>query len=288
MNASWLRCRSRIVEPGVIRQRADAAVDDSHSASASTSRARRAVDDAGFAAMPREDLLQLLLQRRARQDAIDQIRPVERPDELDRVAQLQLRRDVAPDPRRRRRGERVQADAGKPRSRSAPSWRYSGRKSWPHWLMQCASSIAMYDDAAAAICRKLSLAVAGEPLGRHIQQRVAPLADARPRPRPSRPPPARCCSRPRRRRSRPACPPGPSSARSAARRRAPSAVAAPAPAPGSTATCRRRWAARRPSRGRRGSRPWLRAAADGKTCSPSIWTATLQGVPLAIRWRVRR
>jgi hypothetical protein len=31
------------------------------------------------------------------------------------------------------------------RSRIAPSCRYSGRKSCPHWLMQCASSIAMYD-----------------------------------------------------------------------------------------------------------------------------------------------
>ena len=28
-------------------------------------------------------------------------------------------------------------------SRSRPSWRYSGRKSCPHWLMQCASSMAM-------------------------------------------------------------------------------------------------------------------------------------------------
>ena len=27
-------------------------------------------------------------------------------------------------------------------ARSAPSCRYSGRKSWPQWLMQCASSMA--------------------------------------------------------------------------------------------------------------------------------------------------
>ena len=28
-------------------------------------------------------------------------------------------------------------------ARSLASWRYSGRKSWPHSLMQCASSIAI-------------------------------------------------------------------------------------------------------------------------------------------------
>ena len=34
-------------------------------------------------------------------------------------------------------------------SRSRPSWRYSGRKSWPHWLMQWASSMATNRTGAA-------------------------------------------------------------------------------------------------------------------------------------------
>ena len=118
MKASWLRWRSRSSRPAwygsartpggrqPVGQRVDFA-------------ARRAVDDAGVPAVPREDLLQLLLQRGARQDAVDEVGPIERADELDGVAQLQLRRDVAPDARGRRRGERVQADAGKPRAQRA-------------------------------------------------------------------------------------------------------------------------------------------------------------------------
>ena len=38
----------------------------------------------------------------------------------------------------------VRAMTGTPanRSRIKPNWAYSGRKSWPHWLMQWASSMA--------------------------------------------------------------------------------------------------------------------------------------------------
>ncbi len=39
-------------------------------------------------------------------------------------------------------------------SRSRPSCRYSGRKSWPHWLMQCASSIAMKRRRACCSMRR--------------------------------------------------------------------------------------------------------------------------------------
>ena len=86
---------------------------------------------------------------RARQDAVDEIRTIERADQLERLAQGELRRDVAADTRRGRRRVGVEADAGKSRAQGA-SWRYSGRKSWPHWLMQCASSMAMNDTSAAA------------------------------------------------------------------------------------------------------------------------------------------
>src|SRR6185436_11495068 len=39
-------------------------------------------------------------------------------------------------------------------SRRRPSCRYSGRKSWPHWLMQCASSIAMNRSCACWSIRR--------------------------------------------------------------------------------------------------------------------------------------
>ena len=46
--------------------------------------ARRAVDDAGLAAVPGQHLENLLLQCRPRQHAVEQIRPVERAHELER------------------------------------------------------------------------------------------------------------------------------------------------------------------------------------------------------------
>src|SRR5439155_4100535 len=68
----------------------------------------RAVNDAGLAAVAREEVLELPLQRPSRQRAIQQVGPIERSDELDRLAKRELRRDVAPDARGRRRGERVE------------------------------------------------------------------------------------------------------------------------------------------------------------------------------------
>src|SRR5687767_15086085 len=62
--------------------------------------------------MSGEDVEQLSLQRRSRQHAIEQVRPIERADEFDRIPERELRRDVAPHARRRGRGVGVQADAG--------------------------------------------------------------------------------------------------------------------------------------------------------------------------------
>ncbi len=73
--------------------------------------AGRAVDDAGLARVARQHLEQLLLEDVAREHAIDEVRPVEGPDQLDRVLQRKLADDVAPDARGRRRRERVNADA---------------------------------------------------------------------------------------------------------------------------------------------------------------------------------
>ena len=118
--------------------------------------------------------------------------------------------------------------------------------------MQCASSTAMKLTLhATAASRKPSPPSPTSRSGRDIQQPVASLAQTAPTTAPSRRTTASCCRAPPARRCRPACRPGPSSARSAARRRPPG-PAARAPAPGSRATCRRRSAARRPSRGRRG------------------------------------
>src|SRR5688500_20147626 len=62
--------------------------------------------------MSGEDVEQLSLQRRSRQHPIEQVRPIERADEFDRIPERQLRRDVAPHTRRRGCGVGVQADAG--------------------------------------------------------------------------------------------------------------------------------------------------------------------------------
>ena len=229
---------------------------------------RRAVDDAGLPAAPGHDVEDLPLQARARQHAVDEVRPIERADELDRVLQPELRRDVAAHARRRGRRVGMQADAGK-KLRSRPSCRYSGRKSWPHWLMQCASSTATnctshFDEPG----QKPVAALAGEPLRRHVEQPVAALAQP---------------GRHRRLLVR---------AERAVVERRRHAVAdervdlilhqrderrdddaqpltAPAPAPGSRATCRRRSGARRPNRGARGWRPSPRAGGAGTRCSPS-------------------
>ena len=92
--------------------------------------------------------------------------------------QAELRDDVAPDARGGGGRERVHAGAGQRLAKRA-SCRYSGRKSWPHWLMQCASSTAMKlnrrgrqppDERVAAL--------ADEPLGRDVEQRIAALAKA--------------------------------------------------------------------------------------------------------------
>ena len=66
-----------------------------------------------------EHVLQLPFQAGARDDAVDEVGTIERADELHRIAQLQLRRDVAPDAAGRRRREGVQRDAGKPRAQRA-------------------------------------------------------------------------------------------------------------------------------------------------------------------------
>ena len=113
-------------------------------------------------------------------------------------------------------------------------------------------------------------AVADQALGRDVEQSIPAVAHAARHLASSAPTASSCCSRPPPRRCRPACRPDPSSARSAARRRS-RGRRWRSPAPGSTATCRRRSAARAASRARTAPPPSLPAAADGRSDSPSTF-----------------
>ena len=156
-------------------------------------------------------------------------------------------------------------------SRSRPSCRYSGRKSWPHWLMQCASSMAMNRTPPAAAgagsawlpsptsrsgdtysSRQRSVAHARDHLvalvrqQRAVQIRRRDAVDAQAVD-------LILHQRDERRDDQ---------------RRSAALGPRPAPAPGSRATCRRRSAARRRCRARRGWRASPRAAAGGSRRSP--------------------
>ena len=77
---------------------------------------RRAVDDTGFAVVPLEDVEELTLQQRSREDAVEEVRPIEGANQLDRIAAARVacrcRGARAQSPSRCRRGLRCQAEAG--------------------------------------------------------------------------------------------------------------------------------------------------------------------------------
>ena len=117
---------------------------------------RRAVDDPGLLRVAPRVSSSQPLQRGTRQRAVDEVRPIERSDELDGIHQTELRGDVAPHPRGGRRGVGVHADPGQPLPKLRqltvpPAW------SCPHWLMQCASSTTKLTPHVASSVRKLSL-----------------------------------------------------------------------------------------------------------------------------------
>ena len=231
-----------------------------------------------FAVVPREDVEQLAVQVAAPQHAVDEVRPIERSDQHQRLLQPQLGDDVAPHALGRRRGERVERDAREivAQPSELPVLR-------PEIVAPLADAVRLVDRDEAHV-RLLQqppqrlAAFADQPLGRHVQQAAA-VRRARSRaPRRARAAAACCSSTTRRRRRRAGRRPDPSSARSAARRPARSrrrrrgrrgrTRSERPPAPGSRATCRRRSAARRRCRARRGWRASLRAAADGSRRSP--------------------
>ena len=138
--------------------------------------ARRAVDDARLAAMAGEHLDELLLERGARKRAIDQVRAIERTDELDRVLEAELRRDVAPHARRRGRRVGVQADAGKKLPQPAELAILG-----PEVVAPLADAVRFVNGDEADVNRRQHRQkrvgpFADQPLGRHVQQLV-PLAD---------------------------------------------------------------------------------------------------------------
>ena len=65
-----------------------------------------------MAPVPGEDVLQLALQARARKHAVDEIGPIERSHQLDRIVERELRRDIPTYARGGGRRVRVQADSG--------------------------------------------------------------------------------------------------------------------------------------------------------------------------------
>ena len=119
--------------------------------------------------------MQLLFQRRARQHAIDQVGPIERADELDRIVEAELRRDVAPHARRRGRRVGVQADAGEQLAQP-PELAVLG----PEVVPPLADAVRfVHGDEADVDGRqqrqKRVGALADQPLGRDVEQLVAPL-----------------------------------------------------------------------------------------------------------------
>ncbi len=167
-----------------------------------------------------EHVGELALQVRAREDAIDEVRTIERSDELDGIAQAELRRDVAPDARRRGGGVGMEADAGqqRPQFPELPVLR-------AEVVPPLADAVRFVDGHEADLAggeqvEEVLPPVGEKPFRRHVEQPEPSIPQAGDRRRPSDEEPGSCCSRPRRRRCRRACRPGPSSARSAGTRRA--------------------------------------------------------------------
>ena len=125
-----------------------------------------------FAAMPLEDVLELPLQRPSRKRAIDEIRPIERADELDGIVQRELTRNIAPDARRCRRGVRVKADAGQQLPQPSKLTVFG-----PEVVSPLADAVRFVHrdepDAARREQGEEAFApFADQPLGRHIEQAV--------------------------------------------------------------------------------------------------------------------
>jgi hypothetical protein len=103
--------------------------------------AAEAVDDDGLAPVSAHDLEYLGVPVGAGHDAVDEVGPVEGADEHVGLTQAELLDDVAPDALGGGGGEGVDRGVGEAFAEDGEA-AVLGRKSWPHWLMQWASSMA--------------------------------------------------------------------------------------------------------------------------------------------------
>ena len=173
-----MRLALLIREPGVVGQGRGAGLGEPRRQRIDLL-SRRAVDDARFAAVSLEDVEELPLQRRSRQDAVEQVRPIEGADQLDRIAQRELRADVAAHARRGRRGIRVDSDAGQELTQPAELTIFR-----PEVMPPLADAVGFVHGDEARVARGESrqeavAAVADEPFRRHVQQTVSTLTQSR-------------------------------------------------------------------------------------------------------------
>src|SRR5436309_9076063 len=120
--------------------------------------------------MTRENLLELTLERAARQCAIQQVRPIVCADQLQRVPQPQLSGNVAPYAGCCRRGECVKACAGQQVAKP-PELPILGPEVMPP--LADAVRLVNRDEAHAAggeAMEKHLAALSNQPLGRDVQQ----------------------------------------------------------------------------------------------------------------------
>ena len=127
--------------------------------------------------MAPQHVLQLPLELGPAEHAINQVRPIERSDQLDRIAQRELRRDVAAYARSRGCGVRVKADAGKhlAQPRQLPVLR-------TEVVSPLADAVRLVhrneaDVRSAELREERLAALAGQPLRRHVEQAVPPVAN---------------------------------------------------------------------------------------------------------------
>ncbi len=164
-----------LAEPRMVRKRGNAFGGQPRSQRIDLA-PRRAVDDPGLLRVARQGIEQLPLQRGTRQRAVDEVRPIERSDELDGIHQTELRGDVAPHPRGGRRGVGVHADPGQPLPKLRQLTVLRSEVVSP--LADAVRFVNRHEaDAACREQRQKALApLTHQPLGGDVQQAVAAIA----------------------------------------------------------------------------------------------------------------
>ncbi len=141
--------------------------------------ARSAIDNAGLARVAFENLQKLAMEIAAAQDAVGQVRPVERTDEDRRILQTQLGNNVAADALGRGRRERVQRHVGKIVAQAAELPVLGTKIVAP---LADAVRFVDGDEPHAGLLQhaaKPLAPLAHQPLRRHVQQTALVVAQAR-------------------------------------------------------------------------------------------------------------